>query len=137
MGAPVHGKGTYISVATKDISEWVTTSSYEDVADVHDYTGYSASQSRKRKTGGLIDGKMTCGGWYDITASTGTRGALNGKQGTTVAVIRRVEGTGTGKPQDAFNAVLSKYNESNPVDDIVRWSAEFEIDGAITVTAQP
>jgi hypothetical protein len=45
-----------------------------------------------------------------------------------------VEGTGTGKPQDAFTGILKKYTETNPVDDMVTWSAEFEISGAITTT---
>ena len=132
--ASVHGKDTVITVATKDISPYCKTSSYEGSADVHDNTGYG--KQAHTKAGGLLDGKFTCGGTYDNTVSTGPRNALKSLLGTTVAVVRKPEGTGTGKPSDAFSAVLSKYVETNPVDDLVSWSAEFEISDVVTTTAQ-
>ncbi|MEV6348571.1 hypothetical protein [Actinoplanes sp. NPDC051851] len=132
--ATSHGKKTVITVATKDISPFTKTSSYERSADVHDVGGYGADD--KVKAGGQRDAKFTCGGTYDNTASTGPRNALHANVGTTMAVIRKVEGTGTGLPQDAFSAVLTKYVETNPADDYVSWSAEFEISGAITTTTQ-
>jgi hypothetical protein len=133
--ATSHGRLTKITVATKDISPYCKTSNYEMAADVHDTSGYGATN--KRKAGGLKDGKFTCGGTYDNTALVGPRIVLHGQEGNTLAIVRNVEGTGTGKPNDAFNAVLAKYNESNPVDDMVTWSADFEIDGPVTTTALP
>ena len=130
----VHGKATKITVATKDISPYCKTSSYEGSADVHETTGYG--KNAKTKAGGLLDGKFTCGGTYDNTASTGPRNALKPLLGTTVAVTRLPEGTGTGLPQDAFSAVMSKYVETNPVDDMITWSAEFEISDVVTTTTQ-
>jgi len=130
-----HGRLTKVTVATKDISPYIKTSSYEMGADVHDTTGYGSTN--KRKAGGLLEGKFTMSGTYDNTASTGPRNALHGLVGTTVAVVRNPEGTGTGKPNDAFSAVLTKYVETNPVDDMVTWSADLEIDGAVTTTALP
>jgi hypothetical protein len=131
----VHGKTTKITVATKDISPYTKTSSFEVTADVHETTGYGATN--KTKAPGLLDSKFTCGGTYDNTVSVGPRNALYGLAGTTVAVVRNVEGTGTGKPNDAFSAVLSKYVETNPVDDMVTWSAEFDNTGPVTTTALP
>lgn len=131
----VHGRTTKLTVATKDISPYTKTSSFEKSADVHDTTGYGATDHTK--AGGLGDGKFTCGGTYDNTVSTGPRNALLSLVGTTVAVVRNPEGIGTGKPNDAFSAVLSKYTETNPVDDMVTWAAEMEISGAVTTTALP
>jgi hypothetical protein len=131
----VHGKTTKITVATKDISPYTKTSSFEVDGDVHDTTGYGAGGHTK--AGGLLDGKFTCGGTYDNTASTGPRSALLSLVGTTVAVVRNVEGIGTGKPNDAFSAVLTKYTETNPVDDMVTWAAEMEISGTVITTALP
>lgn len=131
----VHGRTTKITVATKDISPYTKTSTFEPSADVHDTTGYGSNN--KTKAGGLLDGKFTCSGTYDNTVSTGPRNALLALVGTSVAVVRNVEGTGTGKPNDAFSAILSKYTETNPVDDMVTWAAEFEISGAVTTTALP
>lgn len=106
-------------------------------ADFHDTTGYTPTVPNRRKAGGLLDGKFTMSGIYDNTVSVGPRNALLSLVGTTVAVIRNLEGVGTGKPNDAFNAVLTKYVETNPVDDMVTWSADMEIDGAVTTTALP
>ncbi|HEY9413783.1 MAG TPA: hypothetical protein VIQ30_03410 [Pseudonocardia sp.] len=133
--ATVHGKLTVITVATKDISAFCKTSSYEGSADVHDTTGYG--KNAKTKSGGLLDGKFTCGGTYDNTASTGPGFAIKPLLGTTVAIVRKLEGTGTGKPQEAFSAVVSKYVETSPHDDMVTWSAEFEISDVVTTTTQP
>lgn len=133
--ATSHGRLTKITIATKDVSPFCKTSTYEMGADVHDTTGYSATN--KRKAGGLKDGKFTCGGTYDNTVLVGPRIVLHGNEGTTMAIVRNVEGIGAGKPNDAFSAVLAKYTESNPVDDMVTWSADFEIDGPVVTTALP
>ena len=133
--ATAHGRLTKVTVATKDISPYTKNSTYEMGADVHDSTGYGATN--KRKAGGLKDGKFTMSGVYDNTVSTGPRNVLHGQEGATLAIVRNVEGTGTGKPNDAFSAVLEKYTESNPHDDLVTWSADFQIDGAVLTTALP
>lgn len=131
----VHGRLTKLVVATKDISPYTKTSSFEKSADVHDTTGYGATDHTK--AGGLGDGKFTAGGTYDNTASTGPRNAMLALVGTTVAVVRNPEGIGTGKPNDAFSAVLTKYTETNPVDDMITWAAEMEISGPVVTTALP
>jgi hypothetical protein len=133
--ATSHGRLTKITVATKDISPYTDNSTLEVASDVHDTTGYGVTA--KGKAGGLLENKFTCGGKYDNTVSVGPRNALLALVGTQVAVVRNVEGTGTGKPNDAFNAVLSKYTESNPVDGMVTWAADFEVNGSITTTALP
>lgn len=131
----VHGRNTKVTVATKDISPYIKTSNYEMGADVHDTSGYGITA--KTKAGGLLDGKFTMSGTYDNTVSTGPRNALHALVGTSVAVVRNPEGTGTGKPNDAFTAVLTKYVETNPVDDVVAWAADLEISGPVVTTALP
>jgi hypothetical protein len=130
----VHGKNTVVKVATKDISPYCKTSTLEQTADVHDTTGYGATAHTK--AGGLLDGKFTVSGSYDNTVSVGPRNALQSLIGTSVAVIRQPEGTAVTKPQDSFTAVMSKYTETSPVDDMVTWSAEFEVSGVVNTTVQ-
>jgi hypothetical protein len=130
-----HGKKTIITVATKDISPYTKTSSLERGATVHNTTGYGVDDELNE--GGLRNGKFTCGGVYDNTVSVGPRNALNSLVGTVVVVTRKVEGTGAGKPLDTFNAVLEKYVETNPHDDMVTWSADFTVSGVVAATAQP
>ena len=130
-----HGKQTVITIATKDISPFTKTSNYERTAPAHSTTGYGVDD--ELYAGGVRVNTFTCGGAYDNTVLVGPRIVLHAAVGTTVAVVRKVEGTGTGKPQDSFNAVVTKYAESSPYDDIVSWSAEFQISGPITTIAQP
>jgi hypothetical protein len=130
-----HGKLTKITVATKDISPFTKTSTLEKTADLHDGTGYGVDD--RLWAGGVRTNKFTMAGSYDNTVSVGPRNVLNLAVGTSLAIVRNVEGTGTGKPNEAFTAVLEKYVETSPFDDLVSWSADFTISGAITTTALP
>jgi len=130
----VHGKNTFVSVGGTDLSDFTDSSELNRTADSHDTTTYG--NDSHRKSGGLLDGKFTMSGTYDNTASTGPRAVLEPKLGTTTAVVRQPEGTGAGKPQDSFNAVLVSYVETSPTADMVKWSAEFEIDGDVNSEAQ-
>ena len=130
----VHGKNTVITVATTDLSAYTDSSELERSGDSHDVTTYG--NSAHRKAGGLLDGSFKMSGTYDNTASTGPRGKLEPLLGTICAVVRQPEGAGTGKAQDSFDALLTKYVETSPVADMVKWSAEFEIDGDVDSTPQ-
>lgn len=135
--ATQHGKATILTVATKDISLATKTSNFSASADVHDDTGYGPTGDARTKKAGLKDGTFTASGVYDTTASTGTPSALEGQEGTSHAIVRKVAGTGTGKPQETFTGILAKFDVSAPFDDMVTWSAEWSVSGAVTRTAQP
>lgn len=132
-----HGKLTVITVATKDISPFCKTSQLEEGAKTHDTTGYAPAGDAEIYAGGLKGSKFTVGGVYDNTVLVGPRLVLHNQAGAKFAIIRKVEGTGTGKPQDAFDAILEKYVESSPHDDMVTWSADFQVTGPVTTTVQP
>ena len=130
----VHGKGTVITVATKDISQYCTTSQLTRGVDKHDTTGYGKADHVFQ--GGLLTGEFSCEGTYDNTASTGPRAALQPLVGTVVAVTRKPEGTGVGKPLETFSALLESYVETNAVADMIKWSAKFTVSDAITTSTQ-
>jgi hypothetical protein len=132
--AKSHGKLTVVIAAGNNISPYCKTSNMDRTAKTHDTTGYGVDDEDYEL--GLKGGKFTMGGTYDNTVTVGPRNALLSLVGTKIAMVRRVEGTGVGKPQDAFNMTLDKYSESNPVDDMVTWSAEGTIAGGITTTTQ-
>lgn len=132
--ALIHGKNTVVKVATADLSQYTDSSELNRTADNHDVTTYGATGHTY--FGGLTDGKFNMSGTYDSTASTGPRAKLQPLLGTTVAVIRQPEGTGTGKPQDSFSAVITSYVETNPVADMIKWSCEMAVSGAVNSTAQ-
>lgn len=129
----IHGKNTYISVDGDDLSAFTDASELDRNADIHDVTTYG--KNSHVKVGGLLDGKGSMSGTYD-SAAGGPRGVLEPLLGTTVEVIRRPEGTGTGKPQDTFDVVVGRYVETNPVADMVKWSVELEVTDDVASTTQ-
>lgn len=129
-----HGKKTVLTIGAGDISLFTKNSSLEKSAKTHDVTGYGVDD--ELYSGGLRSHKFTCSGVYDNTVSTGPRNVLNGQVGNQLAIVRKIEGTGTGKPSDAFNAILEKYVETAPHDDMVTWSADFQVTGPVTSTVQ-
>lgn len=130
----LHGKHTVVKVDANDLSAYTDTSELPRTADSHDVTGYG--NDSHRKAGGLLDGTFTMSGTYDTTAATGPKAVLEPLLGTVVPIIRQPEGTGVGKPQNSFNGLMTKYTETSPVADMVKWSCEFEIDGDVDNAAQ-
>lgn len=132
---PTHGKLTVLKVGANDISLSTKTSNLSGAGDVHDTSGYSVTN--RTKAGGLVDGTFTASGSYDIGATTGTPTLLEGKEATSMSLTRQVAGTGTGKPQEVFTGILTKFDVSAPFDDMVTWSAEWSISGVVNRAAQP
>lgn len=132
---PTHGRLTVLTVAALDISSSTKTSTFSGSADAHQTSGYGVTNHTK--VGGIIDGKFTASGTYDLGTVTGTGLVMEGKEGVTQAIVRKVAGTGTTKPQEVFSGVLTKFDVSDPVDDIVSWAAEWEVTGPVNRTAQP
>lgn len=129
----VHGKDTFISLNASDISAFCNTSTFTRTADSHDVTTYGNSDHVY--VGGLGDGTASIGGTYD-NGATGPRDVIEPLIGTVVTLIRRPEGTGSGKPQDSVQALVTNYVETNPVAEMVTWSAELQLSGAVTSTNQ-
>lgn len=129
----VHGKDTFISLNGSDLSPFTDTSELGRTADVHDVTTYG--KNSHVKVGGLLDGKGSMAGTYDNTAA-GPRDVIEPLIGQTVTLIRRPEGTGTGRPQDSVSVVVAGYTETNPVADMVKWQAELELSDEVTSTNQ-
>jgi len=132
--ALAHGKDTEISIGGTDLSTYIDTSEFTRGADVHDVTTYGKDDHVHG--GGLRTGGFTCGGTYDSTASTGPAAKLEPLIGTAPEIIRKPEGTGSGKPTQTFDAVLSSFVETSPVAEYVRWTADFTVSDAVVTTTQ-
>lgn len=132
--AQVHGKVGAILIATKDCSAYTDTIEFDQSADSHDTTTFGATGHVY--AGGLTDGKVSLKGTYDNTASVGPRGAIQANLGLVVAFKYRPEGIGTGKPESTFNVLVTGYKESVAVSDMIKWSADLNISGAVTTAAQ-
>lgn len=132
--ARAHGKDTFVSVNGNDLSVYTKTSTFEKNPDIHETTGYRTDDATYR--GGIRRGTFTMGGNYDIEVG-GPGNILRPLEGTTAPIIRQIAGPGSGLPQDSFSAVLGKYTETAPVDDLVSWSLDTTITGPVVPTTQP
>lgn len=129
----VHGKNTVITLAASDLSAYTNSSEFEREADEHDVTCYGKSDHVF--AGGLGKGAFKMSGVYDDGA-TGPRDVIEPLIGTVATLIRKPEGTGTGKPQDSVGVLVKKYVETSPVADMVAWSMEGTLSDAVTSTNQ-
>lgn len=129
----VHGKDTYVSLGGDDISEFCNTSGPNRSADSHDVTTYGKNAHVFK--GGLKNGTNTIGGFYDDSA-TGPKAVIEPLLGTVVELIYRPEGTGTGKPQDTVDVLVTAYNQSAPVADMIQWTAELQYSDDVVTTNQ-
>jgi len=131
--AESHGKLTVVKLAATDISAFTDSTTFERTADEHDNTCYGVDDHEF--SGGLLTGKVTIGGKY-VTGASGPSTLIEGVLGTKVAFIYQAEGTGSSKPQRSCNVLVKSYNQSAPVAEIVRWTSELTISGAVDDTAQ-
>lgn len=129
----VHGKNTYISLNSVDLSAFTNTSTFTRKADTHDVTCYGKNDHVF--SGGLGNGTASMGGIYD-NGTTGPRDTIEPLIGTTVTLIRRPEGTGSGLPQDSVSVVVEEYVETSPTADMVSWSCSMQLTDAVTSTNQ-
>lgn len=130
----IHGKDTYISLDDNDLSAFTNTSELGRTADSHDVTCYGKGSHVFQ--GGLRNGTASMGGIYDNTAVTGPRAVIAPLIGTVVELVRRPEGTGSGKPQDTVNVLVTNYVETAPVADMVTWSCEMQLSDDVDTAAQ-
>lgn len=133
MPTYVHGRNTYISLDGDDLSDCTDTSELDREAGSHQVTAYGAVAHNYE--GGLLDGKASMSGTY-ATGVAGPRAIIEPLLGTKVTLIRRPEGTGSGKPQDSVTVLVLRYVETNPVADMVKWSCEMQMSSDVTSTAQ-
>lgn len=129
-----HGKETAVTVAGDPITSWTNNSEMTRGAADHNVTPYGVDD--EEHDGGLRNGKFTCSGIYDNTATTGPGSVLDPLVGTVVELTRAGEGTGTGKPLQTFDGLCTSYVETNPVADMVTWAAEFTVSGPVVKTVQ-
>lgn len=129
----VHARDTVIIIDGDDISVYCNTSNLEQEADEHDVTHYGADDYSYK--GGLLKGGLSIGGTYDDTEA-GPKAIIEPLIGTVVTLVRRPEGTGSGRPQESLSVHVKKYTETNPVADMISWSADLTKSGPITRTTQ-
>jgi len=131
-----HGKVTVVKLNNVDYSAFANSTDFKDATETHENTTYG--RDRKTYAAGLGDGTVSVGGFYDNTAVSGPRALFKPLKaaGTAVPFTYRPEGTGAGKAQSLVNVIVSSFEESSPVGDMVTWTAELQMTGVLDETPQ-
>lgn len=127
-----HGRFTVITFNASEVKG--TTSQLERGGDSHDVSEYGDTDHVV--AAGLGTGSFTMSGTYDNTLSTGPRAVLRPLINTITPITRAPEGVGTGKPLESFSGHITKYVETNPVADMVTWSLDATVSGAVVDSTQ-
>lgn len=132
-----HGKDTYFAVedsagtTLRDLSTYLTSCDVSRANDVHDNTTFG--KEAHTYAGGLSGGTITIAGLYDKTAVTGPHIVLRSLVGheTPVSWEYGAEGNTVGQLKESGECVLTSYDTSAPVADLVSFTASFNISGPI------
>jgi len=129
----VHGKDSVFKLdnsggSLTDISSYVNNVDFPETSDVSETTTLGADN--KTYIAGLKDTTIGLSGLWDSTADA-ILGAVVG-QSATLSFEYSPEGTGSGKVKYTGEAILTSYAISSPVGDVVGYSADMQVSGAIT-----
>lgn len=135
----IHGKDTVFSLedsagsTLRDLTSNLTQVQFPRSNDVHDNTTFGATGHTF--IAGLTNGTITITGFWDDTASTGTATVLDsllGLVGTTLGWEYGPEGGTTGDVKYSGECILANLDYTSPVADLVTFTAQLQISGAVT-----
>jgi hypothetical protein len=122
----VHGKSSYVSIATHNISPYTNKTDFPRNVDTAETSAFGSSD--KTYIPGLKGATFSVEGLWDTTLDEWMDAAL----GTEVAVVYIPQGNSPGNVRYAFQAILTSYNPPGSISDAVKYSAAFMISGAVT-----
>lgn len=131
--AQIHGKGAIVTLASDDLSAYCNNIAPKRSADSHDVTTFGSSSHKYH--GGLLDGTVTLTGLYE-SGMSGPKAVVEPLLGTNVVLTVKPEGTGTGKPLDTVTVLVTAYEETIPVADMITWSCTLQCSGDLVTTSQ-
>jgi hypothetical protein len=137
-----HGKNGVFKIdnaagTLSTLTAYVDSVDFSNSVDVAESTTMGAEA--KTYLSGQSDGTLSISGKYDSTASTGPDVVLNGLVGLETSSTFEVgpEGSTAGKIRYTGECFLTGYSIGIPVGDVVTFTADFQITGAITKNAFP
>jgi hypothetical protein len=128
----IHGKGTVVTLNAVDLSAFSTEIDWSQSADKHDITTFGATAHAY--LGGLLDGTATLKGIYD-SGTTGPGKTIRPLIGTTVVLVYEPEGVATGKPVHTVTVLITGYDETAPVADMIKFSSSLQFAGTVADTS--
>jgi len=128
-----HGKSTVFKVDNSggtltDISNSLTDVSFPQSVDTAETSAFGSSA--KTYVVGLTDATISVSGMFDATVDAHLSGIL--AQAATVSFEYGPEGSTATFVKYTGEAILTSYEKSGAIGDMVSFSAEFQVSGAVT-----
>lgn len=128
--AKYHGKNVSIEVDGVDLSAYFDDVTVPESIDVAETSTYG--QDSKTYVEGLRDATIDAGGKWDDTAATGPDVVLSGLiGGGPHEVIIGPSGDTVGRRKITVQAILTSYEVSAPLGDVVAFSASWQVTGPV------
>lgn len=127
----VHGKSTDFALddtggTSRNISDTLTDVSFPQTIDTAETTAFGSSN--KSYIVGLKDGSFSVSGIWDATVD----GYISGTEPTSRSFIYGPAGSTGGNVKYTGECILTNYAVSNPVGDVVSYTLDLQITGAVT-----
>lgn len=130
--AQAHGKDSYFSVDSDNLSTYLTSVSITESNDVAE----TSTMTLETKTfiGGLGSWTVSIAGVWDSTASTGPDAILTALRESKAAVAMEYgpEGNANGDVKRSGNVICTGYVTNSSLTDAVMFTAEFQGTGTLT-----
>jgi predicted secreted protein len=135
-----HGKNAVLKLDNSagtlvDLSAYLDEISMPRSIETGETTTFGSTGSAKTYVTGLSDATISLGGKFDSTADAHFSGILTALLAGTIDSVSfeyGKEGSTAGRVKYSGEALLTSYEVSSPVADIVTFSAELQVTGAIT-----
>ena len=129
----VHGKSTDFAIddtggSSRNISDTLSDVSFPQTIDTAETTAFGSSN--KSYIVGLKDTTISVTGIWDATVD----GYLSGTEPASRTFIYGPAGSTSGNVKYTGEAIMTNYSQANPVGDVVTFTADFQVTGAVTRT---
>ena len=126
-----HGKSTDFAIddtggSSRNISNTLTDVSFPQTIDTAETTAFGSSN--KSYIVGLKDTTISVTGLWDATVD----GYLSGTEPASRSLIFGPAGSTGGIVKYTGEAIMTNYSQGNPVGDVVTFTADFQVTGAVT-----
>jgi hypothetical protein len=130
----VHGKSTNFQLddtggTSRDISNVLTSVDFPETIDTAETTAFGSSA--KSYIVGLSDATISISGIWDATVDGYLAG---GAEPASRTFIYGPAGSTAGNVKYTGEAIVTSYSTSNPVGDVVTFSVDLQVTGAVTRT---
>ena len=128
-----HGKSTDFAIddtggSSRNISDTLTDVSFPQTIDTAETTAFGSTN--KSYIVGLKDTTISVSGIWDATVD----GYISGTEPASRSFIYGPAGSTGGNVKYTGEAIMTNYSVSNPVGDVVTFSMDLQVTGAVTRT---